>query len=488
MKIAVEGCAHGELDKIYESVATLEKENNFKVDLLICCGDFQAVRNASDLRCMAVPDKFLKINSFYKYYSGEKVAPVLTIFIGGNHEASNYLAELGYGGWAAPNIYYLGYAGIVRFGGVRIVGLSGIYKGYDYLKGHHECPPYSGDSKKTVYHVRNIDVFRLKQIKSEVDICLSHDWPRGVHQYGNAGELLRRKPFFRQDIEENKLGSRPAEELLFKLQPNYWFAAHLHVKFAAIIPHKKESGKVKKITKFLSLDKCLPRRKFLQIVDIDRQDDSSSSPVLRYDPEWLCILKSTNHLQSAKNHSLFMPGPGCSERYNFEPTDDEMKEMDELFARDYGIPNNFVKTAPCYKRDTVRPEVRPAQPQINPQTTEFCRKLNVIDPMTLIMSANGISSDVTSPEEHDWSYVDVSESDVTQANPDEISCLLDDEDVGCRLDYSQTKSLDESQSSCDERKRLPETEIDPGSSAEPKMAKTFKRRNQAIYAERDSSD
>ena len=36
------------------------------------------------------------------------MAPVLTVFIGGNHEASNYLQELPYGGWAAPNIYYMG--------------------------------------------------------------------------------------------------------------------------------------------------------------------------------------------------------------------------------------------------------------------------------------------------------------------------------------------------------------------------------------------
>lgn len=36
------------------------------------------------------------------------MAPVLTIFIGGNHEASNYLQELPYGGWVAPNIYYMG--------------------------------------------------------------------------------------------------------------------------------------------------------------------------------------------------------------------------------------------------------------------------------------------------------------------------------------------------------------------------------------------
>lgn len=43
-----------------------------------------------------------------RYYSGEKTAPILTIFIGGNHEASNYLAELPYGGWVCPNIYYMG--------------------------------------------------------------------------------------------------------------------------------------------------------------------------------------------------------------------------------------------------------------------------------------------------------------------------------------------------------------------------------------------
>ena len=45
---------------------------------------------------------------YLRYYSGEKVAPVLTIFIGGNHEASNYLQELPYGGWVAPKIYYMG--------------------------------------------------------------------------------------------------------------------------------------------------------------------------------------------------------------------------------------------------------------------------------------------------------------------------------------------------------------------------------------------
>lgn len=107
---------------------------------------------------------FYLCDSCCRYYSGEKIAPVLTVFIGGNHEASNYLQELAYGGWVAPRIYYMGYASIVNVAGVRVGGLSGIYKGHDYLKGHFEKPPYTEDTKRSVYHVRNLETFRLKQV------------------------------------------------------------------------------------------------------------------------------------------------------------------------------------------------------------------------------------------------------------------------------------------------------------------------------------
>lgn len=76
------------------------------------------------------------MGDFHKYYSGELKAPFLTIFIGGNHEASVYLRDLHYGGWVAPNIYYLGAVGvinIVRNGlKLRIAGISGIDKPYHF--------------------------------------------------------------------------------------------------------------------------------------------------------------------------------------------------------------------------------------------------------------------------------------------------------------------------------------------------------------------
>ena len=152
--IAVEGCCHGELDKIYETII----DSGVEVDLLVVCGDFQCVRDGLDLNCVAMPQKYRKLNTFHQYVNGEKTAPVLTIFIGGNHEASNILQSLYYGGWVCPNIYFLGFAGVVNFGGLRIGGVSGIFHAPHYRLGHHEFPPYTSETMRSVYHLRELEV------------------------------------------------------------------------------------------------------------------------------------------------------------------------------------------------------------------------------------------------------------------------------------------------------------------------------------------
>ncbi|CAI7633781.1 unnamed protein product [Penicillium glandicola] len=244
VRIAVEGCGHGSLNDIYETVGRKATEKGWdSVDLVIIGGDFQALRNANDATCLSVPDKYKQIGDFHQYYSGARTAPYLTIFIGGNHEASNHLSELYYGGWVAPNIYFLGAANIIRFGPLRISGMSGIWKGYDYRKPHYERLPYNAADVASIYHIRELDVRKLLQVRTQVDIGLSHDWPKGVEKLGDYHTLFRKKSGFKADSDSGKLGSVAAREALNHLRPAYWLSAHLHVRFTAKVPHLPHRAK-----------------------------------------------------------------------------------------------------------------------------------------------------------------------------------------------------------------------------------------------------
>ncbi|OAX85066.1 hypothetical protein ACJ72_00567 [Emergomyces africanus] len=238
LRVALEGCGHGKLNDIYSSVKKAAENKGWDgVDLLIIGGDFQAVRNSYDLSCMSVPQKYKQIGDFHEYYSGSRVAPYLTIFVGGNHEAGNHLFELYYGGWVAPNIYYLGAANVIRCGPLRIAGISGIWKGYDYRKPHFERLPYNRSDIQSIYHVRELDVRKLLQIRTQVDLGLSHDWPQGIEWHGDFQKLFKKKPLFEPDANSGRLGSVAARYVLDRLRPPFWFSAHLHCKYTASLTH-----------------------------------------------------------------------------------------------------------------------------------------------------------------------------------------------------------------------------------------------------------
>lgn len=161
---------------------------------------------------------------------------------------------------------------MVQFAGLRIAGLSGIYKLHDYSLGHYEHPPYSDATKRSVYHLRNLEVFRLGQVSRRLDIVISHDWPRGIYHYGNTADLLSRKRHFKEEVQSNTLGSPPAEQLLCRLRPRYWFAAHMHCKFAAVVAHKVGQIAYPILLRF---DRCMSCH-FLQCLP-------SGYPYLRFD-------------------------------------------------------------------------------------------------------------------------------------------------------------------------------------------------------------
>ena len=211
INIAVAGCGHGELDAYYRMCDIFEKKGK-KIDLLIIAGDFQATRNQEDLGCMKSPAKYHRMVrldilrdlqvDFYKYYNGERTAPILTIYIGGNHEAVNYHREVHYGGWVAPNMYYLGCSNVLRYKGLRIGALSGIWKAEDYDRGYYETVPFQMQNGRfdprmvSSFHYRRLELLKLLAYPSPLDIMISHDWPSRIVTYGDVQQILRRKPDF----------------------------------------------------------------------------------------------------------------------------------------------------------------------------------------------------------------------------------------------------------------------------------------------------
>ncbi|TDL21479.1 DBR1-domain-containing protein [Rickenella mellea] len=404
MKVAIEGCCHGQLNAIYQHIAELEAKINYKIDLLICCGDFQAIRNHQDLQCMVVPEKYREMGDFHSYYTGEKTAPMLTLVIGGNHEASAYLWELYHGGWLAPNIYFVGHAGCVQVNGVRIAGSSGIFNGDDFHQGHWEKLPYNNGSMRSIYHVREYDIKRLSLLSSP-DVVISHEWPQGIEHHGDLRYLLQRKPWFRGDIASGQLGSPPLMGLLKVLKPEWWFAAHMHVRFTASVPHDADDRPpalptfenpdeppktaVRRETKFVALDKCLPTRQFLQLIDIQtpplcprngKDKPDSTPPRLTFDPEWLAITRAFHPFLSTTQHQPRMPDEERARdmvRTEFEwvlenvgdkVEHDGLRDVDECQA--------FCATAPGPGGEQGSKSSQPPG-YTNPQTVAFCAMLGI---------------------------------------------------------------------------------------------------------------
>lgn len=185
MKIAVFGCVHGLWDFMYDHVAD--------ADLVILTGDLHTHRDEEDRYTITRGKKRNEMGDFWKYYSGKAVAPVLTICIGGNNEAVGFLRELRYGGWIAPNIYFLGTSGVIRVGSLRIAGISGIQKPTAFTA-PIEAPPLIKKKCASAYGVRKADIDMLMQVIEPVDIFISHDWPNGMEPYGDSPRIWAQKP------------------------------------------------------------------------------------------------------------------------------------------------------------------------------------------------------------------------------------------------------------------------------------------------------
>ncbi len=176
----------------------------------------------------------------------------------------------------------------------------------------------------------------MAHLQQKMDVFLSHDWPNGIWEHGNKQQLLKKKPFLREDIDSGRLGSPPAMHLLRLMQPRFWFSGHMHVRFEATVPHtpaanqssteSAAAGSEKTVTSFLALDKVLPGRRvayhlcsfvmssmrdvfvcsllplfrqYLEILQVPCAPFDPASPShhsLRFDAEWMAVVARTHSL------------------------------------------------------------------------------------------------------------------------------------------------------------------------------------------------
>ena len=433
MRVAVVGCAHGQIEMIANEVDRINRQNESqhmkKIDLIICCGDFQACRSVDDLSCMSCPLKYRDMGSFYKYYFGHLKLSIPMIVIGGNHEASNHNLELYYGGWLAPNIYYLGNVGSILFGGLRISGVSGIFKYHDFDKAIGEECPLNKNDIYSIYHTRRFHIWQLSMLHGNlIDIFMSHDWPSHIWKYGDYQRLINKKKHFIKDIGNHKMGNHlgnpSLNHLLFQLQPKYWFSGHLHCFFKANVYHKD----TKCNTHFFATSKCnvdYPHHKFIELVDIDVSGNVNGGKAtfeFEYDPVWLAILKKTNKFLNVswdvsgsmvfdkETIDKFSSGGngGKGFGFDFRPSKEEIDEIKvKLFNNDLKIPKNFQVLVNDPTKELKNNNInssnsnnnynkngnnngfyfsrnmivngRPPMFIFNPQTELFCQKLQIID-------------------------------------------------------------------------------------------------------------
>ena len=224
--VAGVGDIHGRFHRVEAWLDALEQARGRPVDLVLAVGDVEAFRHADDHRRKTV--KRLMPAEFAEYADGARAMKRPLYFIAGNNEDFEALHDAPEGLQLAPNVHYLGRAGLKELHGLRVGYLSGIHAPRFY-----EQPlkrPRSLDTAKQAGYFRAPEVEKVSALR-DVDLLLVHEWPRGLpqrvqEQQGAPGSRA---------LPSYWIGNPITRRLVETVHPKWVLCGHSHRAFAVTL-------------------------------------------------------------------------------------------------------------------------------------------------------------------------------------------------------------------------------------------------------------
>ncbi len=225
------GDVHGSISAMFKLVRQWESEYNTRIDFILQVGDFEPHRSVEDLKTMDAPSKYKKLGDFPDFYVRKKKFTHPVWFIGGNHEPYGFLDLIPDGSEISPNCHYLGRVNSIELLGLKIVGVSGIYKEEVFNKKNRPSAQeihYHSNSEYIGFLESEID----KALEySYADVLLLHEWPQGVVDL-EASDAFGKHHYISQSRE---VGNEYARLLVEALQPQLVLCGHMHISYRTLM-------------------------------------------------------------------------------------------------------------------------------------------------------------------------------------------------------------------------------------------------------------
>lgn len=198
----------------YKMVKRWEKRHEQEIDAVFFPGDVDEIvdKRGAEQR----PDIKSRI---VDYYYGNKKAPYMTFFVAGNNDEWTILRLFPSGGFIdekedKKNMYFLGRSGYKDFMGIRIAGLSGIYKKEEYEKPLPVEPSFLPWQCYRKNELENLIMWKPH-------IIVLHEWvmPDFI-------EHLKHRPGRIREFPKKK--RTPLRDVILEAQPKYVFMGHKH--------------------------------------------------------------------------------------------------------------------------------------------------------------------------------------------------------------------------------------------------------------------